>query len=192
MQFGKQIIRFDDAVQHDRRSLPSPMMIVVGGLPGAGKTYFALRLSEWLSATYINSDVTRREIEAQGRYAFEDDLIVYEEIAEQAARELRNGKVVIVDATFYREQMREMFRTMAKLLRLKLLFIEIVADEAIIRRRLRDARSPVVADVSVHDFVKSQYERPDAEHLIIESKDGNVSDMLVEALGYISKFAYRS
>ena len=65
------------------------MMIIVSGLPGSGKSYFASRLARKFEATYINSDLMRKKIEAQGRYAFDDKLNVYEEMASRAGKNLR-------------------------------------------------------------------------------------------------------
>jgi predicted kinase len=168
----------------------SKTMILVGGLPGAGKTYFSLRLSDRLGAAYINSDVSRTQIEAQGGYAFDDKLNVYEEMARRAGKELGERKSVIVDATFYCYEMREIFFTLAKLRHAKPVFIEIVAAEKVILKRLAKLVLPRAAGVSVYNLVKSQYEKPDMDRLVIESKDDNIEEMLVRAIDYISKVAY--
>jgi predicted kinase len=163
------------------------MMIIVSGLPGSGKSYFASRLARQFGATYLNSDLARKEIEAQGRYAFDDKLNVYEEMASRAGEDLRKGKPVVVDATFYRKEMRQFFFTLAKLLRTSVALIEIVAEEEIILDRLRQRREVGEADLSVYKLVKSQYEALDREHLTIESKSSNIEDMLASATAYISK-----
>lgn len=164
----------------------STMLILVGGLPGAGKTYFASRLSERLGASYISSDLMRKQMEEQGRYAFEDRLDVYELMASRAANALRQNIPVVVDATFYRKQMREMFFTLATLMHLKYVFIEIVAEEEVIERRLRRTAAPLEADLSVYQMVKSKYEQPDVMYSVIESKDDNIEEMVTMAMQYIS------
>lgn len=179
------ILTADSAGVHHPDS--STTMTLVGGLPGAGKTYFALRLSDRLGATYINSDLSRKHIEAQGGYAFDDKLNVYEELARRAGKELGQKKSVVVDATFYCDQMRQIFITLAKLSHSKLVFIEIVADEKLILRRLAKRMAPRAAGVSVYNLVKSKYERPNMDHLVIESKDNNIEEMLVRAIDYMSK-----
>lgn len=164
----------------------APVLILVGGLPGAGKTYFALRLSERLRAAYISSDLMRKQMEAQGRYAFEDKLNVYEHMACSAANALRQNSPVVVDATFYCKQMREMFFTLAKLMHVKYALIEIVADEDVIRKRLESATSQHDAKLSVYRLVKSKYEQPDVPYLVIESKEDNIEEMVGTALRYTS------
>ena len=163
------------------------MLILVGGLPGAGKTYFALQLSERLGATYISSDLMRKQMEAQGRYAFEDKLNVYEYMASRAANALRQKNPVVVDATFYCKQMRQMFFTLAKLMHLKYVLIEIVADESVIQKRLGSTTAPRAANLSVYHLVKSKYEQPDVVHLVIKSKENNIEEMVRAAMQYISR-----
>lgn len=181
----------DSSEGRNQPSSPTAI-ILVGGLPGTGKTFFALRLSEKLSATYINSDLMRKEMALQGRYAFEDKLNVYEEMAKSAGKELRQGRSVVVDATFYSKQMREMFATLARLMHLKFVFIEVVADEAVVLKRFRSRKARTAKDLSIHNLVKSQYERPEIDHLVIESKDDNIDDMLGEAMDYITRCARES
>jgi predicted kinase len=163
------------------------MMIIISGLPGTGKSYFASRLASKLGAAYINSDVTRKDIDAQGRYAFEDKLNVYEEMANRAGEALRNGQSVVVDATFYRKEMRQMFFTLAKLLHKNIALIQIVADEQIVIDRLRPPRRDREAGLAVYRLVKSQFEELDRDRLTIESTADNIGDMLEKATAYISQ-----
>ncbi len=162
-------------------------MVIVSGLPGSGKSYFASRLAKELNARYINSDLTRTRMDARGKYAFDDKLDVYEEMAREAGTCMREGESVVVDATFYRRSMRELFFTLAKLLHHKLAYIEIVADEDLIRERLKTPRLDSEADFSVYRLLKPQYETPEREHLVVESKDGNVDSMLRQAKEYIGR-----
>lgn len=160
-------------------------MIIVSGLPGSGKSYFASRLAQRMGARYINSDLVRREIDARGQYAFEDKLTVYEEMARRASEGIRQGLAVVADATFYREEMRNLFVTLAKLLHEKVCFIEIVAPEALIRERLRHARMDSEADFSVYELVRAQHERLKDDHLVLESGTDNIEDMLSKGEEYI-------
>ena len=49
------------------------MVVIVFGLPGSGKSYFASRLAGIISADYINSDRVRREIPIPGLEALRAD-----------------------------------------------------------------------------------------------------------------------
>lgn len=163
-------------------------MVIVSGLPGSGKSYFASRLAQKTGARYINSDLVRREIDARGQYAFEDKLTVYEEMARRVSYEIRQGNAVIADATFFREDMRNLFVTLAKLLHEKVCFIEIVANEELIKERLRQPRLDSEADFSVYELVQSQHERQKEERLVLESGNDNIEDMLAKGKEYIETF----
>jgi predicted kinase len=162
------------------------MIILVSGLPGSGKSYFASRLASELDAVHLSSDSTRKQMEALGQYVFHDTLTVYEEMAKQAGALLRDGKVVVVDATFYRHEMRELFQTLAKLLHEKLVSIEIIASESLIKQRLSKPRPDSDADFSVYRLVKAQYEQPDDDHLVLESASDNIADMLAKGKEYLT------
>lgn len=122
---------------------------------------------------------------AMGQYAFEDKLNVYEQMAAMAGRDLRDGKVVVVDATFYREEMRIIFKTLAKLLHKPSYYFEIIADEARIRKRLSQPRADSEADYAVYRQIKLHYEPTTEPHLVLESTDDNVDQMIATALTHI-------
>lgn len=161
------------------------MLIIVSGLPGSGKSYFARRLAQKLGAEYINSDATRRAMNAMGRYGFEDKLNVYEEMASRAGDNLRKGRTVVVDATFYHHEMRNLFLTLGKLLHKPICYLEVQAEEGLIQDRLSRPRTDSEADYAVYQQLKLQYEAPAEDHLILHSTNENISDLLDEALEYI-------
>lgn len=163
------------------------MLIIVSGLPGSGKSFFARRLSQRLDAEHINSDATRKAMNAMGRYAFEDKLIVYEEMAKKASERLREGKTVVVDATFYHHQMRDIFITLGTLLHTPVYYIEIQADEDLIRHRLSTPRADSEADYGVYEQLKLQHEEPGGNHLVLQSANDNIDQMLERAFSYIKR-----
>lgn len=168
------------------------MLIIVSGLPGSGKSFFASRLSKRINGKYISSDLTRKMIDARGQYAFEDKINVYEEMARLAGDPLREGKTVVIDATFYKKQMRNMFLTLATLLHQKVVYFEIVADEDTIRERLSQPRLNSEADFSVYKQIKPQYEAFEKEHLILESTNDDIDGMLTRAMDYIQEVNERA
>ena len=163
------------------------MLIIVSGLPGSGKSFFARRLSAELGAEFVNSDATRRAMNAMGRYAFEDKLNVYEEMANKAGEKLREGKTVIVDATFYHHEMRDIFVTLGTLLHERMCYIEVQAEEKIIHERLSKPRSDSEADFAVYQQLKLQYEDPVRPRLVLQSTNENVDTMVAQALDYIKR-----
>ncbi len=161
------------------------MLIIICGLPGSGKSFFARRLSMALDAYLVSSDIVRKAIEAKGRYVFDDELDVYEEMATETGRAVRDGKDVVVEATFYRKEMRDMFSMLARLLHQKEVFIRIVSHEDLIRERLSRPRPDSRADFSIYKQLKGQYEDLEGDHMVIESKRDNIESMLRKGTDYI-------
>src|SRR4051812_46202585 len=109
------------------------MLIITFGLPGSGKSYFAERLAQKLSATYISSDILRKKISAKPGYSITDRLEVYNKMATEAGHVLKQQQPVVVDATFYSNQLREQFISLGTSFKVAVYLIRIVAGEETIK-----------------------------------------------------------
>lgn len=161
------------------------MLVVVAGLPGSGKSYFASRLASRMGACYFNSDGIRKSSGALGKYAFEDKLLVYREMAKRAEKVLRGNMPVVVDATFYHKDMRKLFIDLASATATPIYFILVHATEDLIRERLRMPRPDSEADFSVYTGIRDIFEEFDLPHLSLLSTNDNLASMLAEAEAYI-------
>lgn len=168
------------------------MIILVAGLPGSGKSYFAERFAERLGATYINSDRVRQELRASGKYSEEDKLRIYKEMLLRTTEGIKQGRGVVVDATFYHHTMREMFLRLGEGYNAKVCVVEVVADEHVIRERLKKPRKYSEADYAVYEIVRDQFEGITMPHLILQSTDENIDEMLKAAENYIDSERERS
>lgn len=162
------------------------MMILVCGLPGSGKSFFASRLAAKLNAEYINSDRVRKALLAAGRYSFEDKLRIYQHMAERAVTLARQGRDVVLDATFYHHTMRELFTQAALQNRCPVRFIVIVASEALVKERLSRPRTDSEADLGVYQTMKAQFEKFTQPHLRLQSEADNIEQMLTVAVDYLT------
>ena len=91
-----------------------PRLILVGGLPGSGKSTIARALAGRIGADCIASDVLRKELAGAepgerltaevgaGIYGAGMTELTYRELLVQAERQLRAGRSVVLDATFGR------------------------------------------------------------------------------------------
>src|SRR5262245_10628703 len=112
------------------------MMILVFGLPGSGKSYFATHLAKVIKAEYISSDKTRKKTFNRHTYATEEKQLVYKEMIDRMKDALKRHTSVVLDATFYKRDSRNKFSDAANNID-KVIFIEVVAEESLIRERLR-------------------------------------------------------
>jgi predicted kinase len=163
------------------------MIIIVFGLPGSGKTYFANALANTLHATYINSDNIRETFPDPNRYSRQDKNIVYDMMLSQTLKAMHEGKTVVLDATFYKNDFRRRFTSYVREQGV-LHFIEIVADESLIKDRLSQ-RQDSHADFSIYRLVKADWDPAQFPHLTIQSTDNNLNEMISQALDYLQPIA---
>ncbi len=160
------------------------MMIIVAGLPGSGKSFFAVRLADRLGALHVNSDKVRHEMEARGNYSLSDKFRVYEEMISQAESGIRENLPVVVDATFYLRSIRDMFYDLAGNWGIPVFLMEVKAEEPLIKERLQKEREDSEADFAVYKKVKKAFEPIGRPHLILQSTNTNIEKLLEEALQY--------
>lgn len=168
------------------------MIVLVGGLPGSGKTYFATKLAERLNTEYISTDTLRKSLRSQGRYDIADKLFVYRELVKVAESKLTVSRnAVVVDATFSNRIMWEMFVHLANKVSAIIKFIWVYADEQLIKERTARMRQDSEADYSVYLKVRDEAESVDFPHLNLQSTNSNIETMLTKAIRYIFSDAPR-
>jgi aminoglycoside phosphotransferase family enzyme/predicted kinase len=125
-----------------------PVLIVMMGLSGSGKTRLASRLAPLLEAVHLQSDVERRRLAGMrpgqrsgsalqaGVYAPQATNDVYAHLAHCAEEMLRAGWSVIVDATFTARERRATMRRLAAELGVPLKVIACRAPVEVLRHRV--------------------------------------------------------
>jgi predicted kinase len=68
------------------------MIIIVLGLPGSGKSYFASRFAKLIHADYINSDRIRKSMFPARSYSEREKASVYNEMLELMRQAIRQDK----------------------------------------------------------------------------------------------------
>jgi predicted kinase len=161
-------------------------LILVMGLPGSGKSFFAERLASTTGAEYFNSDLERNRLGGRGKYTPGDKLMVYNELVRLAKARLDRGHSVIIDATFHLQQMRDLFVQLAEAEKASIYYLYITAAEDVIIERLKQPRAHSEADLSVYQKIKKEFDPFGVEVLILESGRDNIEHMLQRALKFIS------
>lgn len=160
------------------------MTIIVMGLPGSGKSYFAQRLAIAIGADYINSDRVRKTMTSAGRYSTKEKLLVYDEMLRQMQLDVQQKKDIVLDGTFYRHSIRKKFIQKARRAG-GIVFIEVRATESLIQERLKQKRENSEADFKVYHIIKAQWEPLEESHLILQSTNENITSMLHTAIDYL-------
>lgn len=129
-------------------SFASPVLIILHGLSGSGKSWLAEQLLESYGAIQIRSDVERKRLlglEAQaktksaiGQGAYSKDMTTqtYQRLLQLASQILQAGPSVIVDATFLKKDQREQFQQLALSLEIPYVILDLQASEDTLKSRI--------------------------------------------------------
>jgi predicted kinase len=148
-----------------------PLVLVIGGLAGTGKTTLAMALAEALGAELLRTDVIRQELFGSGPHAAKTDggiyrrearERVYDEVFRRAAALHSDRISVVLDGTFSTLDLLCKARELAVDLRSVFLAIECVcrpetAHERI-KQRVAEARDVSDARPEIHDIQRMRWE----------------------------------
>lgn len=124
-----------------------PCLILVGGLPGTGKSTLANALAQQAGLCVIRSDIVRKELAGvggeechfefgQGIYTAEWTKRTYTECLRRAEELLFSGERALVDANFREEHQRRMFLDSAQRWGVPTVFLLCEAKPELVRTRL--------------------------------------------------------
>jgi len=152
-----------------------PCLILVGGLPGTGKSTLANALAQHAGFRVVRSDVVRKELAGvggvksrsefgQGIYTAEWTRLTYAECLRQAEELLFSGERVLVDANFREEDQRRTFLDSTRGWGVPTLFLLCETEPELVRQRLADRRGDASdADWSVYEKAIETWEEPGPE-----------------------------
>lgn len=128
-----------------------PCLVLVGGLPGTGKSTLAAVMVERAGFQLVRSDLVRKELAGigvqdrpsefgAGMYSAEWTQRTYSECLRRAEALLFDGKRVLVDANFREENQRRAFLDAATRWRVPALLLLCQAHPETVRRRIANRR----------------------------------------------------
>ena len=146
----------------DQLRAARPLLILVGGLPGTGKSTLSHGIAERTAATVLRSDVVRKELAGldpsrsassdfgHGVYSPERTDATYDELASRTRDLLSVGRSVIVDASFGDDRHRRQLRVVASDARAVVVELrcEVDADTAAQRIAARAAAGTDASDAT--------------------------------------------
>lgn len=138
-------------------------MVLVGGVPGSGKSTVAAAVADALGAVLHSSDRIRKQLAGldvdspaaagyrQGLYRPDATEATYDRLFDWANRSLAEGDSVVIDATFHDPAHRERARRAAEAAAADLDEVRCVAPQELIESRIleRQAGRPQPSDASV-------------------------------------------
>lgn len=155
-----------------------PLLIMLYGYPGAGKTYFARQLSEQFRAAHVYGDRIRGDLFEHPRYDKEENDVIAQLMNYMTGEFLQAGVSVIYDANAMRLGQRRALRDMARKARAHplLIWFQIDPDTAYARltsrdRRRSDDKFAAPSDRATFERVAGGMQNPqNEEYMVISGK----------------------
>ena len=121
---------------------------------------------------------------AKRTYSDREKEIVYNKMLATLKEDQVQNRNVVLDATFHKKETRELFvKEMEE--RGGIYFIEVTADENVTRERLKNKRPDSEADFEVYKIISRENERMREPHLVLQSTNDNIDEMLQKACDYL-------
>jgi predicted kinase len=119
-----------------------PLLIMLYGFPGAGKTYFARQLCEHLQAAHIQGDRIRGELFDNPQYDKEENQVITQLMDYMSGEFLNAGISVVYDTNAMRLSQRRALRELARKghAQTLLIWFQIDPESATARINKRDRR----------------------------------------------------
>ena len=142
-------------------------LVLVGGLPGTGKSTLATALSDRLGLALLRSDEVRKDLvgvahhlAAPGTaYTRETTTATYTTLLDRARTLLAHGESVVLDATWPTEALRDVARRVADDTASEMVELTCVTDTATAHERLRRRTDDTSdADVAIHERLRASME----------------------------------
>jgi predicted kinase len=184
------VAKIERALPDSQETTAKPMLLLLTGLPGTGKSFLARRLAEALPFVIIESDTIRKILFPQPQYTAQESRWVHRTCHALLAKLLKRGVRVIYDATNLIEYHRELVYRIGEKAGARLVVVKTVASEEVVRERLK-ARQEADAEVSDADWriyrrMATRQEPISHPHLVIDTTEG-----LEEAVAKVLRFIRR-
>ena len=164
---GHLVLAYGELAAADRR----PCLVLVGGLPGTGKSRLAADLEARAGLVWIRADAVRKELAGLDPHASAKGEILgglytrawndrtYAECGARAEQILANGGRALIDASFKEDHRRAELVALARRLGVRVRILICQAPAAAIRERLAErTNDPSDADWAVYEHAVATWE----------------------------------
>jgi predicted kinase len=153
--------------------VPTPALVVLSGLPGAGKTHLAQELARRQPFAVLESDRLRKALVGRPRYTQAESARLFRVVHALLEDLLGRGVSCVLDATTLREEHLRPLYVIAERRGARLVVVSVTAPAEVARARLaarvRGSEGHSDADEWVYEQMVGEAEPIAAEHIIVDS-----------------------
>ena len=147
-----------------------PVLTVVSGLPGSGKSYFSQKLVERFPCVIVESDALRKMLFPIPSYTPQESERLFKTCHSLIEKLLKKGICVLLDATNLIEHHRERLYNIAERLGAKLILVRVEAPAEVIRQRLQGrTEDKSNADWAVYQRMKPKMQKIRRNHFAVDT-----------------------
>jgi predicted kinase len=167
------VLRLLESLGELPEPVAEPVLIIISGLPGTGKSYLSKRLAERVPFLVLESDALRKTLFSKPSYTSRESAQLFRTIHQLLWELLNKGIPVILDATNLSERFREKLYSIADRLRAKLILVRVEAPPQVVHQRLenrvRDAGNRSDADWAVYRRMRPSVDRIRRHHYVVDT-----------------------
>ena len=159
------------------------VLVVLVGLPGSGKSYFARALAARYPAAVLDSDALRAVLYDNPQHTQQEHGRLFPAIHVLMERLLSRGVSVVLDATNVKESSRRPYYKIGEQCGAPVFVVRVTAPREVIRARLaqrearRDPLDRSTANLEVYEKMRADVERIARRHISVNT-GGDISTAL--------------
>lgn len=155
----RYVANVEEHLENIDETTAEPVLVMLTGLPGTGKSHLARCLAEVLPFVIVESDRVRKTLFPDAQYSGEESHWVHRTCHALMEKLLKKGTRVIYDATNLHERHREQVYRLADEVGVKLIVVKVIVPEALVSARLHDRQEGKEEDEEASDADWRVYRR---------------------------------
>lgn len=159
-----------------------PMVILICGNVGTGKTWLAQKLAQKLNAIHLNTDALRKRLFCNPKFTLKETEQTYRELLAKALTFLEQERNIILDGTYIKIKFRHNVYQALRKKEIPFVVFWTTSPEKVVKQRLvkkfnSDPDNPSEADFTVYQKKKKQIRSDPAYSTPFEDKGVRVIEI---------------